>query len=302
MRKYNFKKIAAAALSFSIIAAESQSCPLNLLNTNAADAALSGDANNDGSVNISDTVTLQKYLLGKSKEISANADMNNDNYIDIFDLKLLRSILQHSPSANSSALKINEVCSTNKNGITDSYNQHSDWIEIYNNSDSSISLNGYGLSDSENKLFKFTFPDVTIPAHDYLLIFATKDYSSTDTELHAPFNISKNGETLYLSDASGKIIDTVEVPALTADTTYGRYNDGCDSFYTMQPTPSSANEISESSKIASPVFSHESGFYNNQFDLSITSENNYKIYYTTDGSVPTADSELFSGTLTKQNK
>ena len=120
MRKYNFKKIAAAALSFSIIAAESQSCPLNLLNTNAADTALSGDANNDGSVNISDTVTLQKYLLGKSKEISANADMNNDNYIDIFDLKLLRSILQHSPSANSSALKINEVCSTNKNGITDS--------------------------------------------------------------------------------------------------------------------------------------------------------------------------------------
>lgn len=302
MRKYNFKKIAAAALSFSIIAAESQSCPLNLLNTNAADTALSGDANNDGSVNISDAVTLQKYLLGKSREISANADMNNDNYIDIFDLKLLRSILQHSPSADSSALKINEVCSTNKNGITDSYNQHSDWIEIYNNSDSSISLNGYGLSDSENKLFKFTFPDVTIPAHDYLLIFATKDYASTDTELHAPFNISKNGETLYLSDALGKIIDTVEVPALTADTTYGRYNDGCDSFYTMQPTPSSANEISESSKIASPVFSHESGFYNNQFDLSITSENNYKIYYTTDGSVPTADSELFSGTLTVKNR
>lgn len=52
-----------------------------------------GDINVDGSVNISDLVILQKYLLGKisiTAEQAARADVYADEVIDIFDMVLLR--------------------------------------------------------------------------------------------------------------------------------------------------------------------------------------------------------------------
>ena len=52
----------------------------------------SGDANNDGKINIADAVLLQRYLLGNA-EISGNADANNDGVVDIFDMVYMRKLL-----------------------------------------------------------------------------------------------------------------------------------------------------------------------------------------------------------------
>lgn len=57
-------------------------------------APIKGDINNDGSVNVSDLVMLQKYLLGSEKVIdSEKADVNGDGIIDIFDNVRLRKII-----------------------------------------------------------------------------------------------------------------------------------------------------------------------------------------------------------------
>ena len=57
--------------------------------------AVSGDVNADGAFDISDAVTLQKYILGKGSLVNfSNGDMNNDNIIDIFDVTAMKKLLK----------------------------------------------------------------------------------------------------------------------------------------------------------------------------------------------------------------
>ena len=52
-----------------------------------------GDLNMDYNINIADAVLLQKYILGKTNLTSvqlACADMNDDGFVDIFDMVLIR--------------------------------------------------------------------------------------------------------------------------------------------------------------------------------------------------------------------
>lgn len=68
---------------------------------------------------------------------------------------------------------INEFSASNLSGITDEDGEASDWIELYNNSDSEINLDGYYLSDDVRSLKRWSFPNVSIIPDSYLLIFAS---------------------------------------------------------------------------------------------------------------------------------
>ncbi|MDE6835146.1 MAG: InlB B-repeat-containing protein [Ruminococcus sp.] len=56
--------------------------------------AIKGDANNDSTVNVSDAVMLQKWLLGSGTLTNwKNADLCEDGKIDVFDLVTMRQLL-----------------------------------------------------------------------------------------------------------------------------------------------------------------------------------------------------------------
>lgn len=125
-------------------------------------------------------------------------------------------------AADYSNLYINEICTQNKECLLDSYGTASDWIEFYNAADESLALDGLGVTDDAANPMKWTFPSgVTIAAHSYLVVFASKQ-ASTATEYHTGFALSKSGETVTLSSADGTTLQQVAVPALAEDQTYGR--------------------------------------------------------------------------------
>ncbi|NLF44046.1 MAG: lamin tail domain-containing protein, partial [Bacteroidales bacterium] len=62
--------------------------------------------------------------------------------------------------ANAQDLFINEFMSSNENTILDEDGDSGDWIELYNASDNTVNLAGYGLSDKEENPFKWIFPEV----------------------------------------------------------------------------------------------------------------------------------------------
>ena len=72
-----------------------------------------------------------------------------------------------------SQIKINEVLSTNRIGITDEDNNHVDWFELYNNSNSTINLEGYSISDKNEVSQSWVFPAYEMRPHSYLLVFAS---------------------------------------------------------------------------------------------------------------------------------
>ena len=56
---------------------------------------MSGDVNNDGTISIADAVSLQNFLLCRTKTLGnwKNADLCKDNRIDVFDMVLMRRLL-----------------------------------------------------------------------------------------------------------------------------------------------------------------------------------------------------------------
>lgn len=202
-------------------------------------------------------------------------------------------------SAVGEGLYINEICAKNSTHTASDGNCY-DWIEIYNGSSSSIDLSGYGLSDKETELFKFTFPaGASIGAGQRLVIYCDSVMPEISGTYTASFGISTSGETIYLTAPDSTICDTVEVPALASDQSYGRYPDGSDSFATMNMSPNKANNESGVLKkdVAEPVFSQEGGFYDSGFNLNITVPEGTTVYYTTDGSVPDSSSQKYSSPI-----
>ena len=68
---------------------------------------------------------------------------------------------------------INEVMPLNAMTINDEDGDYSDWIELYNNGDTSINLEDFSLSDDPDNPSKWILPAYNLNAHHHLLIFAS---------------------------------------------------------------------------------------------------------------------------------
>ena len=134
-------------------------------------------------------------------------------------------------------LVINEFCASNSNVIADEDGEYDDWVELYNNGDTAINLLGYTLSDDVDELNKWSFPNLSIGAGEYLLVWADID----DGALHASFKLSSGGESIYLS-RNGEVVDGITFGGQTTDITYGRYPNGTGSFTLMEATPNAIND------------------------------------------------------------
>ncbi len=142
----------------------------------------------------------------------------------------------------SSGLTINEFMADNETTIPDPQGDYDDWIEIYNDTDQTQNLLGYYLTDDLSNPDKWAFPDTTVDAGSFLLVWADED--GGDPGLHANFKLNKEGEEIGLyRDNSGHIelMDFIVFEAQPEDTSYGRYPDGSENWSFLSPTPEEPN-------------------------------------------------------------
>jgi len=207
-------------------------------------------------------------------------------------------IILLSTSEIHAQILINEVCSSNSNIIADPDRaKNGDWIELYNAGEEWVNLESYYLTDDTSRLDKWKFPAETFVGPDgYILIFA----DGLGSKLHTNFNLDKAGEWLAYCDSSGLIVDSISMPYLLNDMSYGRLPGDMDKFSVfVNPTPGTGNVGTSSARIASFVeFSLAGGFYTGtqKVVLSYPFPGN-TIYYTTDGSYPTKNSAVYTDTL-----
>lgn len=140
-----------------------------------------------------------------------------------------------------SGLLINEYMTKNTYVIYDSSSRYSDWIEIYNSSDTDVSLRGYSVSDNQDGDGRWFFPpDTVIGAGQYLLLFCSAEGSSDTKELHADFSI-KTGDVISLYSVSGIAVDSVTAVELNANVSCGRDPESGKFRLFASPTPGRAN-------------------------------------------------------------
>ena len=201
------------------------------------------------------------------------------------------------PYFGNAQLVINEVCSKNASVIEDEFGATSDWIELYNSGNTPINLDGYFLSDNEENPQKWQFPNKTITANSFLLIFASGD-NLIDIFCHTNFKLSSVGETLILSNANGEEIERVEIPPLSEDHSFGKIIDGGNEWtYFEIPTPTSSNANGSNYQFApAPVFLTQQHFYENSASIEIApcTQPNCVIRFTRDGNIPNENSEIYT--------
>ncbi len=152
---------------------------------------------------------------------------------------------------------INEYATKDSITLADETGEYSSWAELYNYGEEEVSLAGFSLSDNPGDPAKWTFPNVTIPAGEYLIVFMSgseKAYTEGG-ELHASFNLSGKEEKLSLFTSSGALVDSLPVYDLTSNLTYGRTAADPSSLkFFPKATPGTANTITGFDQIESAKY------------------------------------------------
>ncbi|MHC4497788.1 MAG: lamin tail domain-containing protein [Planctomycetota bacterium] len=214
------------------------------------------------------------------------ADFDGINGVDMFDFAMLAGNWRRKLCP----IVVNECMASNDETIADPQDEYNDWIEFYNASGIAVDMGGMWLADSANW---WQIPDdrpaeTTVDAGGYLLIWADDDVGDTPG-LHASFKLSKSGDevSLYAADAV-TLIDSIEFKTQVSDISYGRYPDASASLrFFATPTPGAENVGAYLGEVADTKFSHDRGFYESPFTLSITCNTaDANINYTLNGSEP----------------
>tara|TARA_Y100001935_G_scaffold223573_1_gene199240 strand:- start:175545 stop:177851 length:2307 start_codon:yes stop_codon:yes gene_type:complete len=150
------------------------------------------------------------------------------------------------PKTVSESIKINELMSDNETTIQDDFGAYEDWVELYNPLDTEVNLIGFYLTDDFNDPKKWAFPDTTIPAGGFLLVWTDND--DEEGPLHTNFALSNDGEELglfYEDGLSKSPVDTLSFGPLSDDISFGRLSDGDSVFVSfLTPTPGFSNSSS----------------------------------------------------------
>jgi hypothetical protein len=198
-------------------------------------------------------------------------------------------------------IELSEFMAANKNTLSDSFGDSSDWIELHNGTTRAVNLAGWSLTAATTNLNGWQFPNYMLEPGDDLVVFASgRNLAAVTNELHTNFKLPAEGGFLALVDPNTNLVSLFpQYPAQTTDIAYGvdPFLKNCIGYFPTA-TPSDPNVPGGAGFTAEPVFSRPSGTFVTAFNLTITNATaNAVIRYTTDGAMPTDQSPILSNLL-----
>lgn len=137
---------------------------------------------------------------------------------------------------------INEFVAANGNGLTDKDGDTSDWIELLNTTSRAVNLSGWCLTDDPRQPRRWCFPELSLPAQGYLVVFASgKRRPEADLrELHTSFKLKSTADYLALVRPRGSVATEFSYPDQKQDVAFGYDSTGASGFL-EKPTPGAPN-------------------------------------------------------------
>ncbi|MEY2407928.1 MAG: hypothetical protein QOF48_598 [Verrucomicrobiota bacterium] len=200
---------------------------------------------------------------------------------------------------------ISELMAANVRTTNDIDGQSSDWIELFNAGVIPVNLDGWFLTDTPFNPAKWRFPNYTMAANSYLIVWASgKNRTNVTAQLHASFKLAQNGGYLALLGPETNVVSefSPEYPGQENDISYGRdpADPSLTGFYTT-PTPGRRNTTGGAGQFAPDVvFSTNSTTFVRPFSLTLslaTSAPNAVIRYSLGTALPGSNSTLYTGPI-----
>ncbi len=204
---------------------------------------------------------------------------------------LVTSLLYNSLAIGQ--LEISEYSASNLNGFLDSFAKTEDWIEIYNNSNETIDISGYGISDKETKPLKWRFPiGTTLGPNEYMHVWCSGRDLLANGIYHTNFKLTqtKGNEFVVISDPTGNIIESTAYQLTLTE--HSRIKINGEWLISASPSPGNGQQNNiYNAYTNAPIISLEPGFYNGTQVVTVEqNDTNVTTHYTIDGHEPTLDS------------
>src|SRR2546429_4573184 len=112
-------------------------------------------------------------------------------------------------SGAAGTVVVSEFMAANSSTLLDEDGASSDWIELFNSGTTTVSLDGWFLTDEIGNLRKWRLPASNLPAGGYLVVFASgKDRRAPGAPLHTNFKLDPAGGFLPLVSPDGAAISS----------------------------------------------------------------------------------------------
>lgn len=213
-------------------------------------------------------------------------------------------------AALSPRVCLSEICAAGRSSVADETGANPDWIELHNPGSAPVALEGWSLTDNPHQLHKWAFPAVSIPAHGFLLVFASGENRAVPGQpLHTNFRLNPRGEYLGLLPPDAlQAVDEFQprYPRQHPGFTFGlgreffSTNESAKTMaelpergYLSTPTPGAPNAERIVGFVDDVRFSQTRGLVSAPFNLTLTCGTpDAEIRFTTDGSTPTPTNGL----------
>ena len=198
-------------------------------------------------------------------------------------------------------LVINEILATNSETNSDENGDYDDWFEVYNFGNETLNLKDYYFTDDKDKPFKWQITsddNYYIAPGEFVLFWC--DNEPNEGDLHTNFKLLSSGEFVGIYTIENVLVDGIEFNEQTTGISYGRYpNGGLNLYIFTTPTPQGSNsDIGFNGSLSIPESDVQGGFYNSVQHVKLsTSDDDCDIYYTTDFSEPTTQSNLYTSPI-----
>ena len=192
------------------------------------------------------------------------------------------------------ALLFTEVCIANIDQTIDYSNNYGGWVELYNPSTTSVSLDGWYISDDAMNLKKHRLSGYgVLKPRRYLCIFF--DHNANDGEYgpdaakQVRFKLNRKGGSLYLSRNGTDVDLSLAYPQSIPRCSYARTGADADDWqYCGLPTPGAPNAGHYAQEcLPVPEVDCDSRLFTSGFDVHVQIPTGTTLRYTTDGSTPT---------------
>lgn len=127
---------------------------------------------------------------------------------------------QSNSAPPAATVVLNEVMAENLTAVNHG-GTYPDWIELRNTTGTNVNLTGWSLTD-DGLVQKFVFPNgTTIGAGGYLVVWCDA-VTNVTPGLHTGFSLGRNGDDVFLYDASFNRADAISFGPQVADYSIGR--------------------------------------------------------------------------------